>query len=73
MKKSGVSKRQARRPKPLYRPVCLACASFEVEAVVDGEPAQVEVFTCFGCQDVFYFLSDSKPRTRTLGLFELYE
>lgn len=54
------------------RPVCLACASFDVEAIVDGEPTELQVFACFDCQDVLYFMADARPRARTLGLFELY-
>jgi hypothetical protein len=54
------------------RPVCLTCVSFDVETVVDGEPAQAEFFACFECQDVFYFMPDAKPRVRQLGLFQLY-
>lgn len=54
------------------RPICLACASFDVETVIDGEPVEVQVFACFQCQDVFYFMADARPRTRSLGLFELY-
>ena len=56
----------------LQRPVCLSCMSFDVEAVADGEPAKLELFACFDCQDVFYFMPDARPRTRRLGLFELY-
>ncbi len=55
------------------RPVCLACVSFDVEGVVDGERADVELFACFDCWDVFYFMADTPPRLRRLGLFELYE
>lgn len=55
------------------RPVCLSCVSFDVEAVVDGEPADVEFFACFECQDVFYFMADARPRLRRLGAFELYK
>ena len=54
------------------RPVCISCLSFDVEAVVDGEPADVGLFACFDCQDVFYFLADARPRVRQLGLWELY-
>ena len=54
------------------RPVCLACASFDVETVVDGELTELQVFACFDCQDVFYFMADATPRVRELGLFELY-
>ncbi len=54
------------------RPVCLACTSFDVEAIVDGETTELQVFACFDCQDVLYFMADARPRTRTLGLFELY-
>jgi hypothetical protein len=46
--------------------------SFDVEAVVDGEPAKLELFACFDCQDVFYFMRDARPHARRLGLFELY-
>ena len=56
----------------LRRPVCLSCMSFDVEAGVDGEPAQLELFACFDCQDVFYFMPDARPRVRRLGLFEVY-
>lgn len=54
------------------RPVCLACLSFDVEAVVDGEPTEAELFACFDCQDVFYFMADARPRVRQLGWSELY-
>lgn len=54
------------------RPVCVSCLSFDVEAVVDGEPADVAFFACFDCQDDFYFMADARPRVRELGLFELY-
>jgi len=56
----------------LRRPVCLSCISFDVEAVFDAEPAQLELLACFDCQDVFYFMPDARPRIRRLGLFELY-
>jgi hypothetical protein len=46
--------------------------SFDVEAMVDDEPAQAELYACFECRDVFYFLSDARPAARQLGLFELY-
>lgn len=59
------------RPK-LLRPVCLACVSFEVEAVAGEEAADVDLFACFECRDVFYFMADSRPRQRRLGLFEMY-
>ena len=56
------------------RPVCLACASFDVEAIVDGEATELELFACFDCQDVFSFMADAQPRRRRrLSLFELYE
>lgn len=54
------------------RPVCISCLSFEVEAAADGEPADAELFACFDCQDVFYFMADARPRVRQLSLFELY-
>jgi len=54
------------------RPVCLACVSFDVEGVVDGERADVELFACFDCRDVFYFMADTRPRLRRLSLFEMY-
>ena len=54
------------------RPVCLSCVSFDVEAVVDGEPVEAELFACFECQDVFYFMPDAKPRVRQLGVLQLY-
>jgi hypothetical protein len=54
------------------RPVCLSCVSFDVEAVVNGEPADVELFACFECQDVFYFMADARPRVRQLGFSQLY-
>lgn len=54
------------------RPVCLTCVSFDVEAVVDGEPVEAELFACFECQDVFYFMADAKPRVRQLGLSQHY-
>lgn len=54
------------------RPVCLACVSFDVEGVVDGEPADAELFACFDCCDVFYFMPDTRPRVRRLALFEMY-
>jgi hypothetical protein len=56
----------------LQRPVCLSCMSFDVEAVVDAAPAKLELFACFDCQDVFYFMPDARPRARELGLFEVY-
>ena len=46
--------------------------SFDVEVVVDAEPAKLELFACFYCQDVFYFMPDARPRARELGLFEVY-
>jgi hypothetical protein len=46
--------------------------SFDVEAVVEAEPAKLALFACFDCQDVFYFMPDARPRARELGLFELY-
>lgn len=55
------------------RPVCLACVSVDVETIVDGQPADAELFACFDCQDVFYFMADTRPRVRRLGLFEMYE
>ncbi len=56
------------------KPICLACVSFDVEAIVDDEPAEVGLFACFECRDVFYFMADARPRRqRRLGLFELYE
>jgi transposase-like protein len=54
------------------KPVCLSCMSFDVEAVVDGEPAKLQLFACFDCQDVLYFMLNARPRARRLGLFELY-
>lgn len=54
------------------RPVCLTCVSFDVEAVVDAEPVEAELFACFECQDVFYFMADAKPRVRQLGVSQLY-
>jgi hypothetical protein len=57
---------------PPRRPVCLSCMSFDVEAVVDGELAKLELFACFDCQDVFYFMPDARPRARRLSLFEVY-
>ena len=54
------------------RPVCLASVSFDVEGVVDGERADVELFACFDCWDVFYFMADTRPCVRRLGLFEVY-
>lgn len=54
------------------RPVCLACLSFDVEGVVDGELVDGELFACFDCRDVFYFIGETRPRIRRLGLFELY-
>ena len=55
------------------KPICLTCVSFDVEAIVDDEPADIGLFACFECQDVFYFMADAQPRRRRLGLFELYE
>ena len=56
------------------RPVCLACASFDAEDVVDEEQAEVQLFACFQCRDMFYFMADAQPRRRRrLGLFEVYE
>ena len=56
------------------RPVCLTCVSFDVEDVVDGERAEVQLFACFECRDVYYFMADAQPRRRrSLGLFEVYE
>ncbi len=54
------------------RPVCLACVSFDIEGVDDGERTDVELFACFDCRDVFYFMADTRPRVRRLGLFEMY-
>ena len=54
------------------RPICLKCVAFDVEQVVDGELTESELFACFECQDVFYFMTDASPRVRRLGLFELY-
>lgn len=54
------------------RPVCLSCASFDVEGVIGGQPADAELLACFECQDVFYFMADARPRVRRLALFELY-
>ena len=54
------------------RPVCLSCVSFDVEAVVDGELVEAELFACFECQDVFYFMADARPRARQLGVSQLY-
>lgn len=51
----------------------MACVSFDVEGVVDGDRTDVELFACFDCRDVFYFMSDTRPRVRRLGLFEMYE
>ena len=56
------------------RPVCLTCVSFDVEDVVDVERAEVQLFACFECRDVYYFMADAQPRRRRrLGLFEVYE
>lgn len=56
------------------RPVCLACVSFDVEDVVDVERNEVQLFACFECRDVYYFMADAQPRRRRrLGLFEVYE
>ena len=55
------------------RPVCLACVSFEVEVVTDAGPADGQLYTCFECRDVFYFLPDTRPKIRRLQLAELYE
>ena len=60
------------RIQPKLRPVCVTCVSFDVEAVVDGEPTEAELFACFECRDLFYFLSDARPTPRQLDLFELY-
>jgi hypothetical protein len=46
--------------------------SFDVEAAINGEPAKLELFACFDCQDVFYFMPDARPRARELSLFEVY-
>ncbi len=54
------------------RPACLSCVSFDVETVVNGELAELELFACFDCQDLLYFMADSRPRVRYLGAFELY-
>ncbi len=54
------------------RPVCLACVSFDIEGVDDGERTDVELFACFDCRDVFYLMADTRPRVRRLGLFEMY-
>lgn len=58
--------------KKSLRPVCLSCKLFDVEAVVDGEPADFKLFACFECRDVYYFMADAQPRVRELGLSELY-
>ncbi len=55
------------------RPVCWSCVSFDVEGTVDGVPAETELFACFECQNVFYFMPDARPRVRQLTLFELYK
>ena len=55
------------------RPVCLTCVSFDVEAIIDEQPVDAELFACFECEDVFYFMADTRPRVRRLGLFEVYE
>ena len=55
------------------RPVCLACVSFDVEAIIDEQPIDADLFACFECEDVFYFMADTRPRVRRLGLFEVYE
>ena len=56
------------------RPVCLACVSFDVEAITDEEAGEFELFACFECRDVFSFMADGQPRRRRhLALFELYE
>lgn len=56
------------------RPICLACVSFDVEDVVEDELAEVQLFACFECRDVFHFMADAQPRRRRrLGLFEVYE
>ncbi len=57
----------------LMKPVCLTCVSFDVEGIVDEQPVDAELFACFECQDVFYFMADARPRARRLGLFELYQ
>ena len=58
----------------VMRPVCLACVSFDVEDVVDDERTDVQLFACFECRDVYYFMADAQPRRRRrLGLFEVYE
>ena len=44
------------------KPICLACVSFDVEAIVDDEPAEIGLFACFECRDVFYFMPDAQPR-----------
>lgn len=54
------------------RPVCLTCQSFDVEGVLE-EAVEVELFCCFDCRDVFYFMADARPRVRQLTLSELYE
>lgn len=54
------------------RPVCWSCVSFDVEGNVDGVPAEAELFACFECQDVFYFMPDARPRVRQLTISELY-
>ncbi len=54
------------------KPVCLSCASFEAEAIIDGQPVEVEYFACFDCQGVFYFMPDARPQIRHLGFSELY-
>ena len=54
------------------KPICLACVSFDVEAIVDDDPAEIGLFACFECRDVFYFMPDAQSRGRRPGLFELY-
>ena len=54
------------------KPICLACVSFDVDAIVDDDPAEIGLFACFECRDVFYFMPDAQPRGRRPGLFELY-
>ncbi len=54
------------------RPVCWSCVSFDVEEIVDGVPAEAQLFACFECQDVFYFMPDARPRARQLTICEFY-
>jgi hypothetical protein len=58
------------------RYLCRACKCDDFEAFVDhdgGDGATAhEIFACFTCQELFYFMPDARPRPWALGIFEVY-